>query len=272
MNTNQSDVLKKAVGSHDANAGLFADRYAAMEKNPYADAFAYGRKKFFEFLFPYLEQRLKPGASVLEVGAGTGYLLEQLTKRGYQMTAVEPAPGMRQRAQQRNPEATIVDAKVGQLPFPDNSFDAVIAIEVFRYLHPNDIEAGYRECLRVLKPGGVLVATLVNKYALDGFALLYGARLLREKIGGTPLPNYCNFVTPGSIRRLFAKTFAVPVTTRAMLFSPLRLSYKVPGIGGPIAKLFEPFDNWLSQRSWWHPFAGHLVALAEKPYESTEQS
>ena len=49
----------------------------------------------------------------------------------------------------------IQESAVSQLPFPDNTFDVVTAVET-HFWWP-DLPAGMREILRVLKPGGMLV-------------------------------------------------------------------------------------------------------------------
>ena len=256
---------QKAISSHDKNALLFADRYRLMQSDPYANAFVYGRKKLFEWLFPYLKKNIPAGAAVLDVGSGTGYLLYEFSKQGYQVTGVEPAPFMRMQASLSYPGITVKAGSVNKLEFPDNSFDAVTAIEVFRYLSPEDIRTGYSEILRVLKPGGVLIATLVNRYALDGFIFLYYARWLKEKLLGSPLENYCNFVTPGEMKRYWQKEFGLTPEMHAVLFAQLRMLYLLsPALGRWRARKLEKFDDWITAKPWYRPFAGHLIMIVRK--------
>jgi SAM-dependent methyltransferase len=56
------------------------------------------------------------------------------------------------------PDVTIQAASIYRLPYPANTFDAVILSEVLEHL--DDDVAGLREAYRVLKPGGVVVITV----------------------------------------------------------------------------------------------------------------
>ena len=56
-----------------------------------------------------------------------------------------------------------------EIPFEDNYFDCLIMIEVLRYFDLNDIKKALKESHRVLKPGGKIFCTFVNKWSLDFF-------------------------------------------------------------------------------------------------------
>jgi len=256
---------KKAINSHHKNSKMFYDRYEIFSKNPYANAFVYGRKKMFEFLLPYIKKTIRPGASALDVGCGTGYFTNLLGKLSFDVIGAEPASGMRERAQAKFPRIKFVNAKVTKLPFRDNSFNLVSAIELFRYLEKDDIKNGYKECLRVLRPGGYLVVSLVNLLALDGFLIKYWIRLLLEKYAKKDAVNYCDFVTPWGVRKYFRKEFGLESVTYAALFSPLRIAYLVNNrFGEMLARKIEPFDEKLCQKIIFKPFAGHLILIVKK--------
>ena len=93
------------------------------------------------------------GGELLEVGAGTGRLLEALHERGWSVTAIDAAAGMVDLARARVPDAAnrIVVARAEKLPFPSASFDAIVAIGVLEYTRMDD---ALRELVRVLRPGG----------------------------------------------------------------------------------------------------------------------
>ncbi|MCB9814290.1 class I SAM-dependent methyltransferase [Candidatus Nomurabacteria bacterium] len=263
----------KAVNSHDFNSPVFFDRYAVLDVNPYASAFAYGRKKLYEKMNRIIDDRLDGKGDVLEAACGTGYYIKVLRANGYNVTGVEPADGMRERAQKKNPKTEIKNGVISALPFPDNTFDAVTSIELFRYLEAADIKQGYAEILRVLKPGGFAVVTLVNRYALDGFLFSYYFKLMLEKYFGKPIINYCDAVSPSETEKYFKDNFNVVASTESAMFAPLRIIYKLyPKLGEWCAKRLESFDEKLNQTDWHKKFAGHLIVVIEKKADAKENT
>ena len=101
------------------------------------------------------------GASVLDVGAGTGAATRAALAAGAAaVVAVDSALGMLTHDATSRPPAAVADALA--LPFADATFDAAVA--AFSLNHLTDPEAGLREMVRVTRPGGVLVA---SSYATD---------------------------------------------------------------------------------------------------------
>jgi len=99
---------------------------------------------------------LDPGASILEVGCGTGHFGAALGALGYRAAGIDLAPEMLQRARARFPVAL---ADGAHLPFDDGSFDAVVLIAVLDFV--DDPLAVLREALRAAR-GPVVVLALVS--------------------------------------------------------------------------------------------------------------
>jgi demethylmenaquinone methyltransferase / 2-methoxy-6-polyprenyl-1,4-benzoquinol methylase len=97
---------------------------------------------------------LRPGASVLDVGTGTGRLAQAVLERhpSAQVVGVDFTQGMLHRAPTK---LQLAAADALALPFGDEHFDAVISGFLVRNLA--DTRKGLSEQVRVLKPGGLLV-------------------------------------------------------------------------------------------------------------------
>jgi ArsR family transcriptional regulator len=100
------------------------------------------------------------GATVLEIGIGTGGLLAELAARGGKVIGVDHSPAMLEEARNRLARDGIdsVALRLGEmahLPLPDASVDCVVANMVLH--HAADPLAVLAEIRRVLLPGGLLV-------------------------------------------------------------------------------------------------------------------
>lgn len=92
---------------------------------------------------------------VLDVACGTGDMVLELLKQGCSVTGVDLSEEMMAIARRKVESGKWRVADAEQLPFPDESFDAVTcAFGVRNFVH---LEQGLHEMLRVLKPGGRMV-------------------------------------------------------------------------------------------------------------------
>ena len=89
--------------------------------------------------------------TVLELGAGTGKLTEQLVALGHDVHATDPDEAMLDVLRRRLPDTRTSVAAAEDLPVPDRSFDVVVAAQCFHWF---DLDLALPEIARVLKPGG----------------------------------------------------------------------------------------------------------------------
>lgn len=258
-------VRRTAIDHHHDLAGVFERHYRDMSEDRFRTAFTYGRNKVDVLLDTELK-KLPAGAKILDVGCGTGNYLVRFRELGFAPQGVEPAAGMIEAAKRLDPSLTITHGVATSLPFPDNSFDLVTSIEVLRYLHLQDIRVAFREMFRVLRPGGRIFVTMVNRYALDGF---YVRQRVRQRFKGRDFDRenpHCEFFTPAELRAELRRAGGTDVETLGRLLGPLRIIYKVSeSLAGKVARLIEPYDDAFCSIAATTPFAGHLVGLATRP-------
>jgi len=136
-----------------------------------------------------------PFRDALEIGAGTGYFTLNLLQLGTieRATATDISPGMitalDQNAKNLGLKVKTVQTEAEQLPFEDASFDLVFGHAVLH--HIPDLERGFAEFRRVLRPGGTLAfCGEPSRYgdllaALPKRSALLAAPLWRRAIGAT---------------------------------------------------------------------------------------
>lgn len=104
-----------------------------------------------------LEAGLKPGMRMLDVATGTGLVAEAAVRilgGAGGVVAIDYSPGMLKECR-KAVDVPLVRAKAEELPLGDQSFDLLSMAYALR--HMSDLEAVFREYLRVLKPGGRLL-------------------------------------------------------------------------------------------------------------------
>ena len=106
------------------------------------------------------------GATALDIGCGGGRTIEKLAAKAAWVYGIDYAAGSVAASRAHNQRliaegrVQVEQASVSRLPFADDKFDVVTAIET-QYYWPN-LEQDMREILRVLKPGGRLMVVAEN--------------------------------------------------------------------------------------------------------------
>jgi SAM-dependent methyltransferase len=129
-------------GLWEANAQWWIDGFTAG-----ADA------EYEEQILPMAAEHLAGARRVLDVGTGEGQLARLAVKGGAELVVgIDPTWAQITVATERDGGAHYGRAEAARLPFPDESFDAVVACLVFE--HINQMEQAIAEVARVLEPGG----------------------------------------------------------------------------------------------------------------------
>lgn len=123
---------------------------------------------------------LPGGQRLLEIGCSTGYLTRRFLGRAERAFGLDINLRALASARRRHPGVPVVCSDVEHLPFADQSFDAIVMLEVIE--HTGSDIATVREIRRVLKVGGTLVLS-------------------------TPHAGAFAFLDPFNIRRTFQRHF-----------------------------------------------------------------
>ncbi len=259
------EIRDAAIEHHHALSSWFEASYRALSKDRFTNEFTYGRAKI-DHQIETVFRAIPAGSAILDVGCGTGEQLRLAESCGLVAYGVEPAPGMLEIARRNVPAAQIQQGVATQLPFADAMFDAVIEIEVLRYLHRDETRQALKEARRVLKPSGQVLITLVNRWALDGFFLRQRWRQMRQGKAFSTINPHCDFITPAeAVSELEAAGFT-DVTIHGKMLAPLRVAWRVaPTLTSRFARKWEHLDDRLHDLPWMQRFAGHLIAIGRAP-------
>jgi SAM-dependent methyltransferase len=131
------------------------DARAATGFDGAARAYDLGRPSWPEEAVERIARALElpPGATALDLAAGTGKLTRLLPAIAGRILAVEPSGAMLDILREHLPEADARQGAAEAIPFGDDSADLVLVAEA---LHWFDVPVAVREIARVLRPGGGL--------------------------------------------------------------------------------------------------------------------
>ena len=170
------------------------------------------------------ERSLKPltGLSLLDIGCGGGLISEPLARLGARVTAIDPAEKNIHAARlHAEPQGLDIDyraVRAEDLVAEGLQFDAVVCLEVVE--HVPDVTAFLTICAKLVRPGGIMVLSTINR-TLKSFALaIVGAEyVLRWLPVGTH--QWDRFVTPAELERHVAAAGLRMGPPEGMIYNPL---------------------------------------------------
>jgi len=101
----------------------------------------------------WVYDNVRSGSAVLDLGCGAG-MLALLKRKQVSLVGVDLSSECALAARRNGYDATFI-ASLSQLPFPDDSFDYVVSLDVLGHVAFEDKDAVLSEIKRVLRPGGV---------------------------------------------------------------------------------------------------------------------
>lgn len=201
--------------------------------NPHSNSFLARRLRSVELLGDLTGKRL------LDLGCGTGALVELLARQKVEYEGIDIAPNMIQVAQTHINElglASTFKVQVGSvesLPYTAAHFDAVVGMGLLEYFdHPETV---VREAIRVAKPGALLVFTVPQKFCLDDILVraTQPFRAIARKLAGKSSDIERDKYTKEEFRKLFTNLGCMVVGER--FYNKLILPYPLSSLWPKLA-------------------------------------
>jgi ubiquinone/menaquinone biosynthesis C-methylase UbiE len=208
-----------------------------LDNRAYYDDFAgwYERERHLPYhrmlddLEVELVQRYARDKDVLEVGCGTGLILDRVSKFARTAHGIDLSRGMLAHAAKRG--LTVAQASATHLPLADASVDVAYSFKVLA--HIPDITTAMREMARVVRPGGWVLAEF------------YNARSLRRLVKAVKPPTaisdnshdehvYTRYDDANAIKSYLPRELSWEATRGIRVITPAAAVLRVPLLGAAV--------------------------------------
>lgn len=170
------------------------------------------------------------GLSVLDVGCGAGLVSEPLRRLGADVIGIDPAEANIAAARHHAEAAGLaIDyhaTTAEALADSGQTFDVVLILEVVE--HVADVDYFVRTCAMLVRPGGLVIASTINR-TLKAFALaIVGAEyVLRWLPRGTH--SYDKLVRPSELAAAFRRADLAPRHETGVMYVPIADRWRLTG-------------------------------------------
>jgi 2-polyprenyl-3-methyl-5-hydroxy-6-metoxy-1,4-benzoquinol methylase len=162
----------------------------------------------------------REAGTVLDIGCGAGAFGEWMTQQGIEVSGIELHPMVAKFARERLSRVLVGDALEKIRELPDASFDLVTACDVLEHLpYPGQV---LREAIRVLRPGGRVVASLPNIRYWDAFRRILWEGDFPQEDHGIFDRTHLRWFTQKSIPRFCAENGFEALTVQGVNPTPSR--------------------------------------------------
>ena len=239
------------------------DLMSRLDNRAYYDDFAgwYERERHLPYhrmlddLEVEIVERYAAGKQVLEVGCGTGLILDRVAKFAAGSHGIDLSAGMLARAAARG--LAVSQASATELPIATASVDVAYSFKVLA--HIPDIAGAMAEMARVVRPGGHVIAEFYNARSIR--------RLVKAVKPATAVSDttndehvYTRYDDAGAIRSYLPASLAWVATRGIRVITPVAAVLRVPVLGAAV--------RWAEHRLADLPVArdhgGFLVAICQK--------
>jgi len=242
------------VTSHDETSKQYYDEFSKQY-----DARRGGREPGgYHDLVDDLEvdtvRRYGAGKRVLEVGCGTGLLLQRFAEFASKATGIDLSEGMLAKAKARGLDALLASATA--LPFESASFDVACSFKVLAHIPA--IDEALAEMARVVAPRGYVIAEFYNPYSLRYLAKrIAGARSVGNNLDESAV--FTRFDTPSDAARRAPRGTRLIARRAIRIVTPAAFALRVPLLAPALRTLEHTLvDSPMAN------LAGFFVAIYQK--------
>ncbi len=168
------------------------------------------------------------GLRILDIGCGGGLLSEPMARLGGQVVGADAAtrniPVARLHAEAMGLEIDYRVTTAEALAAAGESFDAVLNMEVVE--HVPDPQAFLDACAALVRPGGLMVTSTINRNPKSWLVAIVGAeQVMRWLPRGTH--DWAKFITPAELAAMLAQAGLEPVDAKGFVFNPLAWEWRI---------------------------------------------
>jgi 2-polyprenyl-6-hydroxyphenyl methylase / 3-demethylubiquinone-9 3-methyltransferase len=173
-------------------------------------------------------QRPFAGLRLLDIGCGGGLLCEPMARLGAEVVGADAAarniPVARLHAEQSGLAIDYRVTTAEDLVAAGETFDVVLNMEVVE--HVADPQSYTNACAALLRPGGLMVCSTLNRNPKSYVMAIIGAEwVMRWLPKGTH--DWRKFITPDELQAMIRKAGLAPVDRKGMVFNPVRWSWSL---------------------------------------------
>lgn len=168
------------------------------------------------------------GLRILDIGCGGGLLSEPMARLGAQVLGADAAerniPVARIHAAEQGLDIDYRHTTAEALAAAGEIFDVVLAMEIVE--HVSDPQAFLATCQTLMKPGGLIVASTINRNPKSFMMAIVGAEwVMRWLPKGTH--DWAKFITPAELEGFLRGAALDPVDGKGFVFNPVAWTWTI---------------------------------------------
>jgi 2-polyprenyl-3-methyl-5-hydroxy-6-metoxy-1,4-benzoquinol methylase len=150
---------------------------------------------------------------LLEIGFKEGVFQKVCRRAGIRAVGLEVVEGYYEKLHEAEPDLELILYDGMEIPLEDSSFDVIVSYQVLE--HVGSVDTTIRECVRLLKPGGVMYHVFPNYYSFyEGHYRVFWWPMLNKSSGRVYLKmlgkytqyyESLNIIKPSAIKKIMAE-------------------------------------------------------------------